>query len=196
MFWENTGDWKSQYTPAINTYIGSADDGGDDPQIGYAPYDFDTRPTTGSAKTCRVVRSKSEPGPRIQNLSPASAMLRIAQVHASRVLQVGHSFRGLLRTFDVCLIQNMPDIDVRDQQRTLEYIVELCMSCIARKASCTTIGKEAPTVPSMTVAGIQKRWELLSHVLCVLQPFSIFCDLCTTMNHGNKSFVTKHDEFQ
>ena len=41
MFWENTGQWKSQYTPAINTYIGSADDGGDDPQIGYAPYDFD-----------------------------------------------------------------------------------------------------------------------------------------------------------
>eukprot|EP00435_Cladocopium_sp_Y103_P073795 s7_g45.t1 len=40
MFWENTGQWKSQYTPATNTYIGSADDGGDDPQIGYAPYDF------------------------------------------------------------------------------------------------------------------------------------------------------------
>jgi len=43
MFWENTGQWGSQYTPAINTYIGSAHDGGDDPQIGYAPYDFDTR---------------------------------------------------------------------------------------------------------------------------------------------------------
>ena len=42
MFWENTGTWKSQYTPAVNTYIGSANDGGDDPQIGYAAYDFDT----------------------------------------------------------------------------------------------------------------------------------------------------------
>ena len=44
MFWENTGQWTSQYTPATKTYIGSADDGGDDPQIGYAPYDFDPRP--------------------------------------------------------------------------------------------------------------------------------------------------------
>ena len=43
MFWQNTESWGSQYTPAINTYIGSAHDGGDDPQIGYAPYDFDTR---------------------------------------------------------------------------------------------------------------------------------------------------------
>lgn len=40
MFWENTGQWGSQYTPAVNTYIGSADDGVGDPQIGYAPYDF------------------------------------------------------------------------------------------------------------------------------------------------------------
>ena len=43
MFWQNTESWGSRYTPAVNTYIGSADDGGDDPQIGYAPYDFDTR---------------------------------------------------------------------------------------------------------------------------------------------------------
>lgn len=40
MFWENTESWKSQYTPATNSYIGSAYDGGEDPQVGYAPYDF------------------------------------------------------------------------------------------------------------------------------------------------------------
>ena len=40
MFWENTGQWGSQYTPDTWTYIGSADDGAGDPQIGYAPYDF------------------------------------------------------------------------------------------------------------------------------------------------------------
>jgi len=40
MFWENTESWKSQYTPATKSYIGSPYDGGEDPQVGYAPYDF------------------------------------------------------------------------------------------------------------------------------------------------------------
>ena len=42
MFWQNTGKWASQYDPNVDSYIGSADDGGDDPQIGYAAYDFET----------------------------------------------------------------------------------------------------------------------------------------------------------
>ena len=46
MFWENTGQWTSQYTPDIDSYIGSADDGGADPQVGYAAYDFAARGET------------------------------------------------------------------------------------------------------------------------------------------------------
>ncbi|CAK9056801.1 Tolloid-like protein 2 (Metalloprotease xolloid) (Xenopus tolloid) [Durusdinium trenchii] len=42
MFWQNTGKWASQYDPNVDSYIGSADDGGDDPQIGYAAYDFES----------------------------------------------------------------------------------------------------------------------------------------------------------
>eukprot|EP00438_Fugacium_kawagutii_P024982 Skav225724 [mRNA] locus=scaffold611:27549:37574:+ [translate_table: standard] len=43
MFWENSGDkWSSQYTPSIKSYIGSADDGNNDPQVGYAEYDFES----------------------------------------------------------------------------------------------------------------------------------------------------------
>ena len=41
MFWENTGTWASQYTPAEKSYIGSADDGAGDVQVGYAAYDFE-----------------------------------------------------------------------------------------------------------------------------------------------------------
>ena len=40
MFWENTESWASQYTPDWKTYVGSPDDGDNDPQVGYAPYDF------------------------------------------------------------------------------------------------------------------------------------------------------------
>eukprot|EP00438_Fugacium_kawagutii_P024985 Skav225727 [mRNA] locus=scaffold611:63986:72261:+ [translate_table: standard] len=43
MFWENSGDkWSSQYTPSVKSYIGSADDGNNDPQVGYAEYDFES----------------------------------------------------------------------------------------------------------------------------------------------------------
>ena len=42
MFWQNTGEWESQYEPEVDSYIGSGNDGGDDPQIGYAAYDFET----------------------------------------------------------------------------------------------------------------------------------------------------------
>ena len=43
MYWENVDSrWVSQYLPSERTYIGSADDGGADPQIGHAAYDYES----------------------------------------------------------------------------------------------------------------------------------------------------------
>jgi len=43
MFWNNIPSrWTPQYTPDSNSYIGSANDGKDDPHHGYAPYDFES----------------------------------------------------------------------------------------------------------------------------------------------------------
>lgn len=49
VFWENVdSSWKSQYEPREAVYTGSQDDTlahlavGTDPQVGYAPYDFDS----------------------------------------------------------------------------------------------------------------------------------------------------------
>ena len=39
--WENIGaKWVPQYLPSMSTYVGSADDGDQDPFVGYAPYDY------------------------------------------------------------------------------------------------------------------------------------------------------------
>lgn len=41
MHWQNIpGEWRPQYVPGYTTYVGSANDGPGDPEVGYAPYDF------------------------------------------------------------------------------------------------------------------------------------------------------------
>jgi len=41
MYWHNIDSrWTPQYLPDMWSYVGSANDGADDPQVGYAPYDF------------------------------------------------------------------------------------------------------------------------------------------------------------
>jgi hypothetical protein len=43
LFWGNIAPtWIPQYTPDASSYIGSADDGAGDVQVGYAPYDFNS----------------------------------------------------------------------------------------------------------------------------------------------------------
>ena len=125
MFWENTESWGSQYTPAVNTYIGSADDGGADPQIGYAPYDFDTR----------------------QNRNPRPAQVRQFQIMVFawfgkkamyKIINCGY-FHG-------CLNLRVPYI--------LDHGAAESSKCffVWRRALCTTFDSEMPTTLSTTVA--------------------------------------------
>ena len=79
MYWENVdSQWVSQYLPSEKTYIGSADDGGADPQIGHANYDYEPGPNTTTQHFSFFLGLRSLAA--LASLAPRSGCLGLAEL--------------------------------------------------------------------------------------------------------------------
>ncbi|CAL1152786.1 unnamed protein product, partial [Cladocopium goreaui] len=61
VFWDNiASNWQSQYLPEEDVYTGSKNDGSGDPQVGYAPYDFESIMHYGGGSAFDTIPSSQE----------------------------------------------------------------------------------------------------------------------------------------